>query len=124
MSAAKQKVVYIAGPITGVENYWEAFEQAEDDLSAIGYIPLTPTRLPRGMSNDQYMRITLAMMDSADAVLFLQGWEHSKGATLEHTCAEYTRKPFVYQRRPVFGNTQTVEERRAWLTMDLMEVIG
>ena len=120
----QKKVVYIAGPITGVEKYQEAFEQAEEDLAALGYIPLSPARLPNGMTNDQYMRITLAMLDSADAVLFLLGWENSKGANLEHTCAEYTRKPIVYQRRRVFADTDPDEERRAWLTVDLMEALG
>lgn len=119
----QKKVVYIAGPITGVEKYWEPFEQAENDLTALGCIPLTPTRLPAGLTNEQYTRIDMAMLDSADAVLFLQGWEDSKGATLEHVCAKYIKKPIVYQRRPVFGNTQTTVERRAWLTMDLMEAL-
>lgn len=28
----RKKVIYIAGPITGVERYWEAFEKAEDSI--------------------------------------------------------------------------------------------
>ena len=119
----QKKVVYIAGPITGVPNYREAFEQAENDLPAVGYIPLSPAKLPRGLTNDQYMRITLAMLDSADAVLFLVGWENSNGAKVEHECAKYIKKPIVYQRRRVFADSDPDEERRAWLTLDLMEVL-
>lgn len=118
------KVVYIAGPITGVDNYREIFAQAEEDLAAIGYIPLSPAHLPLGLTNEQYARIDTAMLDSADAVLFLLNWEDSKGATLEHTYAKYTKKPIIYQRRQVFCDSDPVEERRAWLTLDLMEVIG
>lgn len=97
---ATKKVIYIAGPITGVDNYWEAFEQAEEDLSALGYIPLSPAHLPYGMTNDQYTRICSAMIDSADAVLFLAGWHDSRGARIERARCEYTGKPCIeYQDR-------------------------
>lgn len=90
-----KKVVFISGPITGVERYWEAFEAAEDELLAVGYIPLSPAHLPLGMSNKQYQRICMAMIDSADAVLFLPGWQRSQGASLENTYCRYTGKPWV-----------------------------
>ena len=89
----KKKVVYIAGPITGVERYWESFEEMEDELSALGYIPLSPSRLPYGMSSAQYMRICFAMIDAADAVIFLKGWTKSVGARLEKDYCIYTDKP-------------------------------
>ena len=92
----KTKVVYISGPITGVERYWEAFEKAEDELEAAGFIALTPTRLPKGLTNEQYMRIDLAMIDAADAVLFLPGWRESAGAVMENTYCVYTGKPHFY----------------------------
>lgn len=88
-----KKVIYIAGPITGVPEYYKAFEAMEDNLSAMGYIPLSPSRLPTGMSNEQYMRICFAMIDAADAVIFLRGWENSEGARLEKDYCIYTEKP-------------------------------
>ena len=93
MVRKKKPVVYIAGPITGIERYWEPFEKAEDELEAAGFIALTPTRLPEGLTNDQYMRINLATIDSADAVLFLPGSDKSRGAMLEFHYCEYTGKP-------------------------------
>lgn len=91
----KPKTIYIAGPITGVENYWEAFEKAEDVITNLGYIALTPSRLPKGLTKAQYMRIDFAMIDSADAVLFLPGWDNSAGALLEKDYCRYTEKPAV-----------------------------
>lgn len=88
-----KKVVFISGPITGVEKYWEAFEAAEDELQAAGFIPLSPARLPQGMTNVRYQRICMALIDSADAVLFLPGWRASRGATLENHYCRYIDKP-------------------------------
>lgn len=89
----KKKIIYIAGPITGVERYWEAFERAEDELIALGYIPISPSRLPVGLTNEQYARINFATIDVADAVLFLPGWDESVGARLEQQYCRYTQKP-------------------------------
>ena len=88
------KIVYIAGPITGVEKYWEAFEAAEEELRGKGYITLLPSRLPEGMTNAQYMRICLAMIDVADWVYFLPGSMKSRGARLELDYCLYTEKPY------------------------------
>ena len=89
----EKKVIYIAGRITGVPKYWEAFEKAEDALTAMGFIVLTPTRLPYNLSNEKAMKICLAMIDQADAVYFLPGWNQSVGANLEMTYCKYTGKP-------------------------------
>lgn len=90
----QKKVVYISGPITGVNQYYKAFELAEDELTALGFIPLSPRRLPHGMTNEQYMRICMAMIDSADAVLFLPGWSNSQGAMAEFAYVKYIGKPY------------------------------
>jgi hypothetical protein len=88
-----KKVVFISGPITGVDRYWEAFEKADDELTARGFIALSPSRLPQGMTYQQYMRICMAMIDSADAVLFLPGSSGSTGSRLERQYAECVGKP-------------------------------
>lgn len=123
-----KKVIYIAGPITGVKNYWEAFEQAEDDISACGYIPLSPAKLPKGMTNAQYMRTCFAMIDSADAVLFLTDFERSDGAQLERGYCKYIGKPSIPHRRFDNGVLGRIENpsgvRIEWLKYQLREVFG
>jgi nucleoside 2-deoxyribosyltransferase len=120
------KVVYISGPITGVKNYWEAFEQAEEDLQGLGYIALNPARLPEGMTNSQYMRTCFAMIDSADAVITLEGWIRSAGASLEVNYCQYVKKPLVaYKCHDTFGcGTNPRSVTQAWLKHDLEEVLG
>lgn len=122
------KVIYISGPITGVKNYWEAFEQAEDDISACGCVPLSPARLPQGMTKAQYMRTCFAMIDSADAVLFLHDSDQSEGALLEREYCRYIGKPFVPHRRFETGSfgilENTASVRVEWLKYQLREVFG
>lgn len=119
---AQKKVVYIAGPITGVNKYWEAFERVEDDLSALGYIPLSPAHLPQGMTNEQYTRIDTAMLDSADAVVFLPGFENSRGASLEYSRCQYIGKPYVFYKDRTLDMDSvslTREQSRDLLRLDL-----
>lgn len=120
MREMSKKVIYISGPITGVDNYWEAFEQAEEDLISIGYIPLSPARLPQGMTKEQYMRIDFAMMDSADAVLFLHGYAHSEGCQLELQHCVYTGKPVVFSKAKHFALRIAQDHLRS----ELKEVLG
>lgn len=102
----RRKLVYIAGPITGVAKYWEPFEKMAEEVRAAGYIPLIPTWQPTGLSNAQYMRMCMAMLDAADAVLLLPGWRDSIGATIEAAYAGYVGKPVtesIEKLREVIG---------------------
>ena len=89
-------IIYIAGPISGVPDYKKTFNQAENGLLVRGHTPLKPSVLPMGLTNEQYARIDFAMIDSADAVLFLTDWEYSAGANLEKAYCEYVGKPIYY----------------------------
>lgn len=90
-------VIYIAGPIKGRSDYIERFCAAQLDLEASGWIVLNPADLPAGMPADRYMPICLAMLQQADAVYMLQGWEGSDGAGIEYLLAEYQGKEVLYE---------------------------
>lgn len=92
-----KKIVYIAGPITGVPNYQETFRQYEDWLKAKGYTVINPTTvLPVGLTNQEYMHACLALIDCADVVLFLPGSTESKGAMCEFMYCRYINKPRTF----------------------------
>lgn len=90
------KKIFISGPIAGVPNYRENFRKAEELLVSSGaFIPLNPAILPEGMEAADYMRITFAMLETADGVLLLDKWWDSVGASLEHRYAAYIGKPIM-----------------------------
>lgn len=88
--------IYIAGKITGDPYYKAKFARAAADIADAGHTPINPALQPEGMSNADYMRISFAQLDSADAIIFLADWKDSKGAQLEHLWAEYVGKPRYY----------------------------
>lgn len=88
----KRPKIYIAGKITGDPNYKEKFASIQKDLESEGYVVLNPAVLPQGLSAADYMRICFAMIDTADAVAFIDGFEDSPGAMLELEYCQYTKK--------------------------------
>ena len=88
--------VYIAGKITGDPNYKSKFNAVKERLELMGDVILNPATLPEGMTPADYMRICLAMIDTADLVVFLDDYQQSKGAMLEHAWCEYTGKEIEY----------------------------
>ena len=114
------KTVYIAGPITGVDGYREEFDRYADDIRDLGYTVINPAKLPKGMTNAQYMKICFAMVDAADAVMFMSGWRTSMGATLEHDYCVYTGKPHLHTPTMIDGDPDSISI--SWLRDGLQEV--
>lgn len=97
----KTKKVFISGKITGDPDYRKKFEEAEEELRAMGYtLIMNPAVLPFGFEWDEYMKITMAMLDACDTVYFLKGWEKSQGAKLEALVAKTRKYTTLYQKSP------------------------
>ena len=108
--------VYIAGPITGDPNYKAKFQLAQRALELEGKTVISPAVLPEGMTPADYMRICFAMIDSADVVAFLPGWNQSKGASLEHAWCQYTGKQTMYLKDMSAYNDAAQAKSRPGLT--------
>ena len=80
--------VYIAGPMTGLPHFNRpAFNQAALNLSFEKHVALNPAILPDGLTEADYMAVGLTMLQRADAIYLLTGWQFSAGARAEHALA-------------------------------------
>lgn len=81
-------IIYMSGPITNVLDYEEKFADAEIAIKERypDYEVINPTmiRLPSTCTHKDYMAIDFMLLDLADVVCMLPGWELSKGACMEY----------------------------------------
>jgi len=84
--------IYIAGKIAGDRRYRAKFREAAKVLEAAGHVVLNPATLPDGLEQADYMRICLAMLDTADLAVFLPDYRESKGAMVEWAYCQRTGK--------------------------------
>lgn len=89
--------IYIAGPITGHLDYRSKFKKAENELIKKGHTVLNPAYLPDGLKD--YMSICKAMIDQADALYMLEGYESSVGAKEELAYADECDKKVLYDEK-------------------------
>lgn len=82
--------IYISGKITGTIDYIQRFERAEKSLS--NYIVINPAKvnaqLPIETTWEEYMKMSMCMLEMCNAIYMLKGWEDSKGARLEYEFAK------------------------------------
>jgi hypothetical protein len=98
--------VYIAGPMTGYPEFnHPAFHSAAARLRGVGFDVISPAELnprdPLLQIDDHYhaklypsfLKRDIAALLECDHICMLDGWEKSKGATLEHHIASVLRYP-------------------------------
>ena len=81
------KRVYISGAMTGVENYKDAFYEAEEFLLSKGYKVINPAYNDDVMPNaeyEEYMALDMFLLNLCDGIYMLKGWEKSCGANREY----------------------------------------
>lgn len=94
-----EKIVFISGKMRGLNDYGrKRFAEAEEKLRKQGYIVLNPAVLPIGMPEIRYLPITISMVEQADAIYMLKGWEQSLGARAEFDYAVSQAKEIIYER--------------------------
>lgn len=91
------KKIYIAGKISGLNNYREVFKVAEDKLTSEGNAVMNPAVLNEGFPYKAYMPICLTMLEACEAVYMLSNWTDSKGAKVEHEYAKIQGKQIIYE---------------------------
>ena len=92
---------YISGPITGVENYDLLFMSAHERMKKIGKDVLDLVEMTKDLTTqleyETYMKIAFALIDDADEIYMLKGWERSAGANRELGYAIGKGKKIIYE---------------------------
>jgi len=98
--------IYIAGPITGRDDYFEKFEAAEKLLerAMIGDGPkriVNPAYMAKTIkpfSHRKQVEICIELLKECDTLFLLEGWEYSLGAQAEYGYALGTGKKIVEEK--------------------------
>lgn len=93
--------IYISGAITGTSDYMERFAKAERDLEEAGCEVINPAKvnaqLPKSTTHEEYMKMSLCMLEMCDSIYMLNGWQLSKGANMELRKAKELGIAIYYQ---------------------------
>ena len=90
-------IIYIAGKISGDANYREKFGIKQRTLETEGHIVINPAMMPEGLPPSAYMKISLAMIDVAEMVYFINDYYASPGAMLEWQYCKYANKAVQFE---------------------------
>lgn len=89
--------IYIAGKITGNEDYKRQFSDAERNLKEQGFVVMNPAILPDGFEHHEYMSICFRMLNVCNAIYLLENWQDSIGARMELEYANFAGKIQIFQ---------------------------
>jgi hypothetical protein len=96
------KKCYIAGKIGNlpVHDYTENFNNAEKEVTDLGYFPISPIFLEHNhdKSWQSYMKEDIRALTLCDAVYCLRNWRDSQGATIEIELALKLGIKIIFQK--------------------------
>lgn len=104
-----QTTIYVAGPISNMPNLnKKAFAKTTKKLRKHGFIVFNPHELCKGIPAKKWkkcMRICIKKLMDADMVVLLDGWDKSRGASIENNLATAIGIPciLVAEILEVFG---------------------
>ena len=93
-------LIYISGRITDNPNCTDDFFNAEMWLTEQGHSTINPSNLAITFPNlcyEQYLALDYKLIEMADGIFMLHGWQKSKGACAELSYAKSLGKKIIYQ---------------------------
>lgn len=94
--------VYISGPITNNPNATLDFTKVEQRLREQGYEVINPSMLniilnQATTKHSEYMEVCYTLLDLADILYMMSGWEESKGANQEYGYGRAKEKLILFE---------------------------
>jgi len=93
--------LYLSGAITGTTDYMNRFHYAQRSLEEHGHTIINPaeinSRLPEDTTYEQYMKVCMVLLDMAEGIYMISGWEKSCGANRELGYALAKDKVVIYE---------------------------
>lgn len=138
MNAIKQ-TIYIAGPMTGYPEFnFPAFDAAEMALRCQGWDVISPAQMDREVGfnaatdkpdenwlADAMKRDIAAIVNRADAIAMLPGWERSTGAKAEFALAKWKHIPaYLYPSMVLIEEEDVLDEAARLTKVDRQATYG
>lgn len=100
------KMYYLAGPMTGYENYnYPAFDKTQGQLTNAGVLVSSPHTIPWPQDVSvmdpedlwrSMMKKAFYMLLACDGLILMRGWIASKGASAEYSLAASLKMPIYF----------------------------
>jgi hypothetical protein len=91
------ETIYISGPIKGITNPKEIFDNKQKQLEKLGYQVTNPFNLLETGTYEEFMRYDIRALTFCDSIYMMKGWEKSKGANIELKVAQAIGLKMLYE---------------------------
>ena len=94
------QIVYLSGNLLENENAKGEFYRAELFLKQMGYTVMNPVEILKDLQElkqEERMKVRYRLVDIADIIFMVSGWQKSKGANAELSYAKSLGKKVMYQ---------------------------